>query len=365
MLDLSTLKVTFVALTLGQGGAERQLYYMLKALKESGASPRLLSLTQGEFWEQPIRDLGVPIIWVGQSKSRVIRLIRIIIELRQHRPHILQSQYFFTNFYVALTARLLRLPEIGAIRNDAVTGLDAAGKIASWLSLRIPRFIAANSQAAIYSAMSLGVSSRRLQLLSNVVDTDHFKPLIRVNQPIRLLAVGRLIQQKRFDRFISVLAQLLKYTHLSVTGTIVGGGPLRDELEHCALQAGLLPDKLEFVGSIDDTAHYYRKADIFVLTSDWEGTPNVLLEAMASGLPVIATRVGGVSDIIQNGKTGYLIAPEDEELMVEKLVELILDSEQRATFGRQARSYVMANHSLHLLPQLLTQLYETRLKGSN
>src|SRR5215510_2403397 len=107
MLDLPKLNICFVAGTLGQGGAERQLYYMLRELRENGATPRLLSLTRGEFWESRISELGVPITWIGESPSRLKRLSKIIATLRAEPPDVLQSQHFYTNLYVAGAARAL------------------------------------------------------------------------------------------------------------------------------------------------------------------------------------------------------------------------------------------------------------------
>src|SRR5258706_1735559 len=94
---LGGLRVCFIAGTLGQGGAERQLFYMLQAMRAQGTPLRVLSLTQGEFWEQRIRALGVPVVWVGERTSRLARLCRIVKELAPDRPDVLQSSHFYTN----------------------------------------------------------------------------------------------------------------------------------------------------------------------------------------------------------------------------------------------------------------------------
>ena len=112
------LRICFLAGTLGQGGAERQLYYMLEELQQAGLRVTLLCLTQGEFWERRITELGVRCVWVGQKQSRLWRLFRIFQELRQERPDIVQSQHFYTNLYAAVAGRILGLPTIGAIRSD-------------------------------------------------------------------------------------------------------------------------------------------------------------------------------------------------------------------------------------------------------
>ncbi len=95
--DLEDLRVAFIVGTLGQGGAERQLYYILEALRASGARPRVLCLTHGEFWEDRIRALGVDVRWVGMSSSRLARLRAIVLDIRREPVAVIQSQHFYTN----------------------------------------------------------------------------------------------------------------------------------------------------------------------------------------------------------------------------------------------------------------------------
>jgi glycosyltransferase involved in cell wall biosynthesis len=366
MPDLSDLKVCFIAGTLGQGGAERQLFCILDVLRQNGAQPRLLSLTQGEFWEERIRELGVPITWVGQSGSKLARLRRIITETRRHRPDVLQSQHFFTNLYTVAAARMLNIPEIGAIRSDGINDVRSNGRVLGSMSLRMPKLIAVNSRTALRNAISLGVPPGRLQFLPNVVDTEHFNPLLRTeSNKVRLVTVGRLVAPKRVDRFLSVLARVKRETAVALTATIVGDGTDRKELERQAVDLGLGPETLRFAGTVADVASAYNDADIFVLTSDHEGTPNALLEAMASGLPVVATRVGGVPELVRNGETGYLADPQNESEMVRGLISLIQDRGLRIALGHNAREYVAQNHSTIGLTDGLKAIYSVALSGNH
>ena len=309
--DLSKLKICFLAGTLGHGGAERQLYYILRELRNSAVQVRLFCLTRGEYWEEKIRALGVPVIWVGQSSSRLLRLARICSELRKDPPQIVQSQHFYTNLYAAAAARLLGLREIGAIRSDVWSEIRQNGRLLGPLSLRGPRVIAANSIAAIRTAVAQGIALQRVCLLNNVVDIEQFHPpKDRHSTVFRILTVGRMCTPKRYDRLLDVIAELQRRLPRAVKTILVGDGPLRSELEGQAAQLGLLPDAVRFHGADDNLLHFYNNADVLLLTSDYEGTPNVVLEAMACGLPVVATRVGGISEIVQEGVTGLLAKPE-------------------------------------------------------
>ncbi|MEP7338516.1 MAG: glycosyltransferase family 4 protein [Acidobacteriota bacterium] len=364
MINFEELNICFIAGTLGQGGSERQLFYMLKSLRECGAQPRLLSLTQGDYWEEPIRELGVPITWVGQQEGRLQRAWRIASELRRDPADIIQSQHFYTNLYAVAAARATGKCEIGALRSDTFSEVQShafTGK----LSLKAPRRLAANSRTAIRNAVSLGVPAEKLFLLPNVVDADSFQTASRRdNQRITLLAVARLSSEKRVDRFLSLVARLRADVGNQVRGLVVGDGPLLNELQQQATEMNLSSDAVEFRGRQNNMALIYAESDILVMTSEFEGTPNVILEAMAAGLPTVANKVGGVPEVVEHGATGLLADDYDEEQMVELLRQLIASAEMRKSFGQSARRYIEANHALARLPQFLSNLYQPTLASS-
>ena len=362
MPDLSRFSICLLAGTLGQGGAERQLFYIIKSLRQADAKVRLLCLTRGEYWEERIRELGVAVIWVGADESRPLRLARIISELRKDRPAIIQSQHFYTNLYVTAAARAIGLREIGAIRNNVINEVRANGPLLGRLSLRAPRVMAANSRVAIRNAIAMGVPQSRLHFLPNVIQTDLFASNegIPTNTMVRILMVGRLVKQKRVDRFLNVVSRLAKHSSRKIKGVVVGDGPLRPELEAQAARLGLLPNLIEFKGLVSNMENIYKEADLFVLTSDWEGTPNVVLEAMASGLPIVATRVGGVPELVQDEKTGLLVDAENENELLAAISRLIAESELRDRFSRNAKEQA-ETHSLNRLPVHLENLYEAAI----
>jgi glycosyltransferase involved in cell wall biosynthesis len=362
MFDLSRLNICFLAGTLGPGGAERQLLYVLKALRDNGTSLRLMCLTRHEFWEKAVGDLNIPITWIGKRQSKYSRVVALVRALRKEPPDVIQSQHFYTNLYAAGAARALGIREIAALRNDCFSEVRANGPVLGRLSLRLPRMLVANSQAAIRTAVTMGVPDARLCLLPNVVDTVLFKPVARDRRDsITLITAGRLVEQKRPDRFLRLLRNLRQHSRTPVKGLVVGDGPLRGELERTAAEMGLLPDVVEFRGVEEDMASAYRNADLLILTSDWEGTPNVVLEAMASGLPVVATSVGGIGEIIKSGETGELTVAGDDAEVMRIVLGLINDSGLRTRLGSSARTFIEANHSLQRLPHRLAAIYEASL----
>lgn len=362
MLDLSKLKICYVAGTLGQGGAERQLFYAVQALRQSGAAVRVLALERGGFWEAPITGLGANVTWVGQDRSRFKRVGRIVRHLKSHPADILQSQHFYTNAYASLSSLFLNCKALGALRSNGRFDVSQSGRIGGRINLHLPKILAANSQSSIQYAIQRGVPRSRLFFLPNVVDTERFTPPPTApHGPITLLTVGRLTREKRFDRFISLLHELRATCGLDVRGRIVGSArpdqDLRSDLERQAAALGLRSDVLQFLGSASEMPGLYQQANIFVLTSEHEGTPNVLLEAMATGLPVIATNVGGVPEIVQHGRTGLLVAEDNSDDLVNTTRALIQNPGLRDELGTQARSDVEESHSVHRLPAYLANLY--------
>jgi glycosyltransferase involved in cell wall biosynthesis len=359
VVDLTQTRVCFVAGTLGQGGAERQLFYIVKALKHSGAAVQVLTLEKDEFWQPHIEALGVPVTWVGREPGRLSRLRRIVLELRKQRPHIIQSQHLYTNLYATAAARMLGVRDVGAVRGDSAHEAQSCGAVMGRLSFRAPRVVAANSHATIQAAESLGLRRGPFLFLPNVVDTDEFRPSAAPPgaRTVSLVFVGRLVPAKRVDRFLSILAQLRKCSPVPVRATIAGSGPEQPALMRQASVLGLMPDGVSFTKTGATPSAVYAAADVFVLTSQFEGTPNVVLEAMASGLPVVAMKAGDVGEIVRHGETGFVAEVGDERRMVELLLELVTNRSRRVDMGRAARAHIEATRSFHLLPDILQSFY--------
>jgi glycosyltransferase involved in cell wall biosynthesis len=351
-------KVLFVAGTLGVGGAERQLYYLTRTLREHGAEPEVVSLTQGEHWELLIRELGVPVHYAGDVRSRPVRAARIALLARRIRPDVVQSSHFYTNLYVSLAARAAGARDIGAIRNDAIRTVSSAGRLGQAL-LRVPRTLAVNSTRAYRQAIGMGVPAHRVVYLPCVVDTSLFTPVSSLERPETLLLnVGRLVEAKRHDRFLRVLRRVIDHapSGMTVRGIVMGDGPLRTTLDAQAAELGLGGEALTFLAH-PDSPPVFQSASIFVLTSDYEGTPNVILEAMATGLPLVACDVGEVTAVVEDGVTGYIVSPGDEDLMVKTVLDLVNDPAKRGRFGTESRRRVEQRWSTARLPEELTTLY--------
>lgn len=350
------MKVSFLVGTLERGGAEKQLMFMLEAARNAGVETRVLCLTRNESLEPEIRSLGVPVEWVGKSKNRLMRLSKIVQNLKKNPPDILQSSHFYTNIYAGLAGKFLKIPSIGAIRNDLTSEIKIHGRLGKW-QVSLPRFLIANSAAAYQKAINRGVPTKRIAFVRNVVRTNGNGRNQNDDKEITMLFAGRLVETKKPDKFIK-LAKILTERHpqMPMRFLIAGGGKLRKDLENLAEALELPTEKLEFLGVCPDMNEIYRRADILISTSAHEGTPNVILEAMAHSLPVIATKVGGIPEIL-NARRGILVNPDNEKELLYAAEKLIFSQDLRTSLGGEGRKYVEANHSPNYLKNRLTEIY--------
>lgn len=350
-------KVCFIAGTLGRGGAERQLYYMLKVLSEKGVDCRVLSLTRGEAYEEEITNLGIPVVWVGQASSPFARFWTITNQVRKWQPDIVQSAHSYTSLYAIVAALVCRKVSITAVRNQ---GLKEFLSLGLWgrLSLALSQNVVGNSHQAVHGIRER-YPKKHVILLNNVVDCATFYPngtaSSQTEKAIHVLTCGRLVSQKRQNVFLKAFA-LARRLSPDLRASIVGSGPLRDNLVALARELNI-QDYVTFVESTEKILDYYRSAHIFVLTSDYEGTPNVVLEAMACGLPVVATLAGGTTELVREQETGYLAPPGDARQIAEHIVRLAKSSRLREQQGRAARAIIEEEYCLSSLGDRLLELY--------
>lgn len=364
MSDYDRLRVVFIAGSLGQGGAEKQLLYLARELMRVRVDVRVLTLTHGEACEPAFAEAGVPVEWVGRHRLP-LRLADLAIAGRRLRPHIVQAAHFFTNLYAAGLARLGGVAGIGAIRNDTRFDMEECGRWGGPL-LRVPKSLIANSRTAARYAEAAGVEASRVHVLANVIDLDQFDR--RAAGPTRMsqaragereviaAAVARLVPAKRLDRFLRALARARREEGL-LRGLVVGDGPERARLEALAGGLGLLPDGVRFLGASADVPRVLAGADMLVLTSQHEGFPNVLLEGMAARLPIITTPAGDAGMLVDEDRTGFVVPFHDVELLTERMLALTRSPATCRAFGAAGRARVEAQYRVDGLAGRALEIY--------
>jgi len=186
-------------------------------------------------------------------------------------------------------------------------------------------------------------SSACIELVPNGVDLEAFVPVVRAWSPPRLLSVGRLVYQKGLDLAARALADLKDQVWEWV---IVGDGSFRPEIEKLCLELGIA-DRVKFAGwrSRPELMEHYNQANLFVFPSRHEGMPNAVLEAMSSGLPVIASSIAGNEELVLTDKTGLLFPTESVADLRSALLELIPDAARRMEMGEAGRARVQDHYS--------------------
>lgn len=358
------MKVCFLAGTLGRGGAERQLVFMLESLVRRNIDVRLLSLTRGEAFEDDVKRLGVHVEWVGKSENRIQRVIKIARSASAWSADILQSSHFYTNIYAGLAARINRVVGIGAIRSD-LTSEVAINGIYSKGQLRLPHHLIANSTVAVSRAVAFGIDADRIDYVPNVVEGSSAVPSSNSEgrSASRISFVGRLSKEKRPELFVALAARLSKeLPEYQLDFRIAGNGPLQERVTKLAQSESRSGARIKLMGDLADPSTLYRDTDILVVTSEYEGTPNVVLEAMAHGIPVIAPAVGGVPELIGEDR-GVLVEPGDLDGFVSASKSLIIDATKRRRMGNNALTYTVETRSPSKLGDKLTSIY-TKLLGT-
>jgi glycosyltransferase involved in cell wall biosynthesis len=353
------MKVCFLAGTLGRGGAERQLIFMLNALRQEGVEVRLLCLTKGEAYEREIRDLGIEPEWVGSTHNRLLRLRKVIGSIRNRPTDIVQSSHFYTNIYAAAACKFTGAASIGAIRSDLESEMAADRIFGRW-QVELPDHLVANSELSVRRAVAFGIARQKIDCVRNVVSVGPLNGCAESrsgDRSVNLLFVGRLTEEKRPEWFIDLATHMqARSASIKAHFRIAGDGPLRPELERM-VRDRQLTEVVHFLGEQQDMAETYANADLLVLTSRYEGTPNVLLEAMAYGVPVVATRVGGVSEIV-NDNCGIVVDPLSFPCLAEAVMGLAAEPFMRKEMGNAGRAYVERNHSTNSLGRHLIGIYQ-------
>jgi glycosyltransferase involved in cell wall biosynthesis len=334
---------------------------MAQSLYQHGIDVRVFCLTRGEVYEAVLRAAGIEVTYIGRHDNPLLRLLTLTTALGAYRPHIVQSTHFYTNLYAAGAGRVWRALTIGAIRSNVYYEMNENGRWGPWL-LRMPAVLIGNSQMAKDNAQMF--ASKRVHVLSNVIDLDAFDQQAEQKStdlwsggPAGALLVARLVPVKRVERFLQALARVRSQGCL-LRGVIVGDGPSRPELEALAVSLGLCnQDGVRFLGMRDDVPALLRQGSMFVLTSDNEGFPNVVLEAMAAGLPVITTPAGDAGVIVQNGLTGYIVPFDDIDALANHMARLAESSELRQQFGIAGRQRAEDSYGLATLAERLLSLY--------
>ncbi len=352
------LRVALITGTLSRAGAEKQFMYIVRALTDAGVTVRVYSPAHSGFYRQELLDMDIPVYWFGRHHGRIRRLITLTGMMRRFRPHVIQSMHAFTNLYAALPARFVGAVSVGGLRSDLSAVLNKHGFMARAL-LRAPHAIAANSSKAVREIVDRRLlDPSRVYLLRNCIDSsENWMRTDIESSPFTAVFVGRLIPSKRLDLFLNALAMANRIDS-RFNGLVIGEGPCLASMRKLATSLGLWPDHVSFLGVREDVPSILESSGMLVFCSESEGCPNVLLEAMAAGVPVVTTAVGDAPDIVEDTKTGYVVPQDDIGALAMRMLQVGQSAGLRQELGEAGRERVRRLYGLHDLADRLLTIYE-------
>ncbi len=227
---------------------------------------------------------------------------------------------------------------------------------------RVDKLITVCTQSTA-EARQQGFTDSQIVQIPNGVDTNQFQPSISCDNRNTITVVGRLDHMKGVHILLAACLKLKEHG-LNPPVSIVGDGPEKGALTSLAMRSGI-GDMITFHGEVSDVRPILQKTAVFVLPSLSEGLSNVLLEAMASGLPVIATRVGGNPDLIRDGETGILVDAENAEQLAEAIKNVLGDKNRAQQLGEKARKTVEEMFSLPAIANQYISLYDELAGAEN
>ena len=359
--------IVHVVYSFSVGGLENVIVQLINHLPADKFEHVVLSLTTISDFKQRIVRPNVRFIELHKASGHAVPLYpRIYRLLRDLQPDVVHTCNLAPLELMPL-AWLARVP----MRIHGEHGWDVhdpQGRNPRYQFLRklykpfVHHYVAVSKDIDSYLARAIGVPSRRRSIIANGVDTDIFFPAVHQVEPVSgcpfvpglhwlIGTVGRLqtvknqpLLAKAFVRLLQTQPELAERARL----VVVGEGPLRTEVESVLNAAGLL--HLAWLpGARGDVAAILRMLNVFVLPSQAEGTSCTLQEAMACGLPVVATAVGGSPELVQEDVTGHLVPANDEQAMMEALRACFTNPQRMREFGRTARATALAEFGLEAM----------------
>lgn len=348
------------------GGSERQFAVMADALGrgsfriETGCIRRSGSFLDNLPDIQEFSLGGSFFSWHAQQSRWALAQ-----NLRRRKIAVAHSFDFYSNLMLLPTARMAGIPVvIGSMRELGDRWSAAQTRILSWAMRYLPDRIVCNSRAAVERLLELGVPSRLPVVIPNALPSECFDPIApalpRTGKTLRVGLVARMNERvKNHPALLRAAVQLVKDIP-DVEFVLAGDGKLRPELEKLAADLGV-SRQVVFLGDRRDIPAVLASLDISVLTSLSESLPNAVMEAMAAGLPVVATRVGGCPELVRQGETGFLVDSGDDDQLAEALRTLLTNESLRHQFGAEGRKAARSQFGVENIRKQYEDLYTAAL----
>lgn len=379
------------------GGVGRQAVLLTTKLKESGLELFVLARKMKdmpEFQAPPDIDIRYipafrPAVHNLEDKNFLNLLTSLSFSLMLAcKLFVMRKKYDIVHFHGASLPLIICLPLLKLLKKKVVAKVLASGLATEAGSLKgrylflgnmmtcilrkTDSFIAISQEIAD-GLLTDGIHPEKIKKITNFVDTIRFHPVsseekhrlknaLSLDENIVINFTGRIVERKGIDILINAFAGSRELLTRCIL-VVIGSGPDEGRIKALVLKNGI-DNSVRFLGHRSEVARHYQASDIFVLPSYAEGMPNSLLEAMACGLPVIASRIGGVVDAAEDSKSGILFEPGDVSGLANAMIRLLNDEELRKRLGEKARKRIVESFSIDRIADKYIKLYNRLIADS-
>ena len=345
------------------GGTERQMTELIRRLDPSRWLVHVACFEARGGWLPRVAEAAASIEEFPVTSLKSPRTARHLVNFaawcRANRIAVVHTAELYSNIFGLPAAALAGVPvRIGNRReiNPDKSRTQIAMQRAAY---GFAHKIVANSRAAAHRLLFERVPAHKIAVVANGLDFERVQQ--RQSRPTlrKVIVVANLRPEKGHEVLIDAAADVLQ-RFPDAMFEIVGGGPERDSLVARAAARGMT-QAFAFLGHRDDVPARLAGADIFVLPSRSEAFPNAVLEAMAAGLPIVASGVGGILELIDDGKTGLLVPPGEPQPLAERICRLMADPASAAALGDAAREEARARYSFDRMVAAFESIYLNEL----
>jgi glycosyltransferase involved in cell wall biosynthesis len=362
------IKILYLTTTSKLSGTEKMLCELSRRINKRKYEIMVCTIVDdlSEQLLEILRREGIKTVCLNLDKKwKLWKIFRLFKVIHDFKPDILQSFLFFDNIMSRFFGKLFNVPIIISGQRNVEVYWSSFRNFIDKTTISLTDYIVSNSYAGKKILIERKkVSKEKIRVIHNGVNTENFNNLRKINlldlinkdvSSISVLGfVGRLIDQKGLNYLIRAIAKL-KDENLSCL--IIGEGKEKEKFKKIAKNLKI-ENLIFFLGRRNSAWRYMKNFDILILPSLGEGMPNVILEAMIQEVPVIATNVGGIPEIIVDGENGFLVEPRDIRGLYDKIKYVLnLSEEKRKKIGKNAKKIVEEKFSIKRMVKEYENLY--------
>jgi glycosyltransferase involved in cell wall biosynthesis len=345
------------------GGTERQMSELICRLDRSRWTVHVATFRPRGAWFSRVAESAASVATFPlasfKSPGAAFQVLRFARWCSEQRIAVVHTAELYSNIFGLPGAALARVPvrvgnrrEINPDKSAMQIGMQRAAYACA-------HKVVANSRAAADRLLAERVPAQKVVVVPNGLDCGPYAARGAQRIPRKVVIVANLRREKGHDVFVDAATSVLR-VFPDARFECVGGGPERDRLV-ARVEARGVTHAVTFSGHCDDVPAKLAAADIFVLPSRSEAFPNALLEAMAAGLPVVASGVGGILELVTDGRTGLLMPPGEPDALADRLIRLMSTPSLAQALGESARDAAQAGYSFDRMVHAFEQVYLTEL----